>query len=326
MKNNFIECANFGDARELKLASGEMPTAQSGQVLIKVAFAGVNRPDILQRKGLYPAPIGASSILGLEVSGEIMENNSNLPFKIGDKICALLPGGGYSEYAVCDAELCVVIPQNIDLSFAAALPETFYTVWANLCFDRNQSLKDKKILIHGGTSGIGTMAIQVAKFLGAQVATTARNAEKCQACVNLGADLALNYTEDNVEKIIKEKWGGIDFSLNMVGGESINADIALLQNQGVLVMISFLTGSKIQCDFGQIMRKRLTITGSTLRPRSTLEKAAIIRQAWQNCQGAIESGLIKPIIHKIFPLEQACQAHELMESSNHIGKILLKVN
>jgi len=321
----FIQIKEPGDADVLQIAESPPPEPSAKQVLIKVSAAGVNRPDILQRKGLYPAPPDASTILGLEIAGEIESvglDCGNL--RVGDKICALISGGGYAEYALADAALCLPIPTGLTDMEAAALPETFFTVWSNV-FDRANLKVGEKFLVHGGSSGIGTTAIQLAKVFGATVYTTAGSDSKCKACLQLGADVAINYRESDFEhEIIKETSGqGIDVILDMVLGEYLNKNIHIAAEYGRIVIIAGLHGFKVDADFLPVMSKRLMITGSTLRPRSVEFKADIARKLENSVWPLLETKQIKPVVYQSFPLDQATDAHRLMESNEHIGKIVL---
>jgi NADPH2:quinone reductase len=324
----FVEMSTFGDADVLRLADGDKPKPAHGDVLIKVAVAGVNRPDVLQRKGLYPPPPGASPILGLEVSGMIEELGPGVDqWQLGDRVCALTNGGGYAEYVVAPAAQCLPRPQALSMVEAAALPETFFTVWSNL-FDRAKLSMGESLLVHGGTSGIGTTAIQMAVAFGARVFATAGSDEKCDACVALGAEIAVNYRNQDFVQVLKTATDsrGIDVILDMVGGDYIARNIELAATDGRIVSIAFLNGSKAEIDFMDVMLKRLTVTGSTLRPRSPEEKAGIAARLLEVVWPLIERREIRPQIARTFPLEGAAAAHKLMESSSHIGKIMLIVD
>jgi NADPH2:quinone reductase len=287
----------------------------------------VNRPDVLQRSGNYPVPPGASDLPGLEVAGQIVEGDlTGSPFKKGDMVCALVQGGGYAEYCTAPVKQCLPVPKGLSAVEAASLPETFFTVWSNL-FDRARLSGSETLLVQGGTSGIGVTAIQLATALGHTVFATAGSDEKCWACEELGAKLAINYrTEDFFEKV-KEATGGkgADVILDMVGGDYVAREINCLADDGRLVIIALLGGAKAAVDLGQVLRRRLTITGSTLRPRPVMFKAAIADKLRQHVWPLLEAGKIKPVIYRTFPLEQAAQAHALMEASTHVGKIMLKV-
>jgi len=311
----------------LNLTYQTTPTPKPSEVLIKVHAAGVNRPDVMQRQGLYPPPEGASDILGLEVAGVIVDlGNTPSHLKIGDKVCALVTGGGYAEYCTAAVSLCLPIPNGLNFTQAAALPETYFTVWSNL-FDRAQLKANETVLIHGGSSGIGTTAIQLAKAFGAKVIITAGSETKCQFCLELGADLAVNYREQDFVQTIKDHTNGkgVDVILDMIGGDYFPRNIKCLDYDGRLVHIALQNGIKAEINLLPIMLKRLSITGSTLRARNTDFKAAIAQQLQKNVWPLLASGQIKPIIHQTFPLAEAEKAHALMESSQHIGKIILTV-
>jgi len=311
----------------LHICNCPTPPPKAGEVLIKVHAAGVNRPDIMQRKGLYPPPEGASDILGLEVAGVIVDlGNTPSHLKIGDKVCALVAGGGYAEYCTAAIPLCLPIPNGLGFSQAAALPETYFTVWSNL-FDRAQLKTNETVLIHGGSSGIGTTAIQLAKVFGANVIITAGSEKKCQFCLNLGADLVINYHEQDFSQAVKDYTNdrGVEVILDMIGGDYFPRNIKCLNFDGRLVHIALQNGIKAEINLLPIMLKRLSITGSTLRARNTEFKAAIAQQLQKNVWPLLASGQIKPIIHQTFPLAEAEKAHALMESSQHIGKIILTV-
>lgn len=320
-----IEIAEPGGPEALTPTKRAVPQPGPGEVLIRVAAAGVNRPDVLQRKGAYPPPPGASDIPGLEIAGEVIALGEQVEsLHQGQPVCALVTGGGYAEYCVAPAAQCLPVPQGLSLTEAAALPETFFTVWSNV-FDRGGLKPGESFLVHGGSSGIGTTAIQLAKAFGAKVFTTAGSAEKCQACKDLGADVAIDYrTEDFAAAVREANSGkGVNLILDMVGGPYIARDVELLEPDGRLVFIAFLGGAKAEINFQTVMVKRLTITGSTLRARDVGFKAAIAAQLQTQVWPLIESGQVKPQIFKTFPLEQAAEAHALMESSTHIGKIML---
>lgn len=315
------------EADALQLTARLTPKPASHQVLIKVVAAGVNRPDISQRKGLYPPPTGASDILGLEVAGTIVligEAVSHL--KIGDTVCALVTGGGYAGYCLASALLCLPIPKGLSFVEAAALPETFFTVWSNL-FDRAQLRAKETLLVHGGTSGIGVTAIQLAKAFHANVIVTAGSAEKCNTCVKLGADTAINYHEQDfvtaVHKATRNK--GVNVILDIIGGDYFQRNLKCLAYDGRLVQIALQHGIKAEINLLPIMVKRLTVTGSTLRAREDAFKADIARKLHKKVWPLLASGKIKPIIDSTFTLDEAALAHEYMESSQHIGKIILEV-
>jgi len=303
-----------------------IPEPGPGEVLIKVAAAGVNRPDVMQRKGLYPPPPGATDVPGLEVSGTVVsvgQNVSDPP--INSEVCALVTSGGYAEYCLAAAPICLPVPEKISLVNAAGIPETFFTVWTNV-FKRGQLKAGESLLVHGGSSGIGTTAIQLGKAFGATVYTTAGTSDKCEFCNNLGADAAINYREQDFSEEIKRltEGKGVNVILDMVGGPYFPKNIRLLADEGRLVQIALMQGSKAEVDFRSLLLKRVTLTGSTLRPRSVEEKTKIAQALQKNVWPLLESGAIRPIIHETFPLKQASEAHRLMESSAHIGKILLK--
>ncbi len=321
-----IEIKAPGGPEVLVTANRPLPKPGAGEVLIEVAAAGVNRPDVLQRLGGYPPPPGASDIPGLEIAGRIValgENPGDL--KLGGEVTALVTGGGYAEYCAAPAAQCLAIPKGLSLTEAAALPETFFTVWSNV-FDRGRLQAGESFLVHGGSSGIGTTAIQVAKAMGARVFATAGTAEKCRACEELGAERAIDYRQEDFAAIVKEATGaGVDVILDMVGGDYIQRNLKALAPDGRLCFIAFLGGVKAEVDFLPIMLKRLTVTGSTLRARDVAFKSAIAENLRENIWPSIETGTIKPVIHETFPLAQAAAAHRLMESSGHIGKIVLTV-
>ncbi|MGE0225032.1 MAG: NAD(P)H-quinone oxidoreductase [Acetobacteraceae bacterium] len=322
----FIQMDGAGGPEVMKFAQGPLPTIKPDEVLIRVHAAGVNRPDVAQRQGSYPPPPGASPVLGLEVAGEVVAVGADAgPWKTGDKVCALTNGGGYAEYCTAPAPQCLPWPQGYDALRAGALPETSFTVWANL-FQAGRLAKGEKALIHGGTSGIGVTAIQFAHEFGATVYATAGSDEKCAACLRLGADAAINYrTQDFVNEIKTLAGGrGVDVILDMVGGPYMARNIRCLGMDGRLVLIAFLEGSKVEnFDFVQIMVRRLTITGSTMRPRTTAQKGAIADDLRARVWPVLDAGRCPPVIHATFPLAQAVEAHRLMESSQHIGKIML---
>ena len=320
----YVNAVEPGGPEVLRLQEIEPPTPAEGEVLIKVAAAGVNRPDVFQRQGSYPPPKGASPILGLEVAGEVAAVGNGVDQKeIGQKVCALTNGGGYAEYVSVPWAQCLPVPSSLNLVEAAALPETCFTVWTNV-FDRGRLQPGESFLVHGGSSGIGTTAIQMAVALGSRVFTTAGSAEKCRACENLGAEIAVNYREqDFVEVLSAACKGGIDVILDMVGGDYIARNMKLAAVDGRIVNIAFLQGSKADVNFVHVLVKRLIITGSTLRPQPTAAKGAIANALQEKVWPHIQSGKFKPVIHKTFPLAEAAEAHRLMESSQHIGKIVL---
>lgn len=327
LRCTFIDHGTGGAPDCLRLAEREMAAPAGRQVLIEVVYAGVNRPDVLQRSGSYPPPPGASPYLGLEVAGTIVAVGPDATrWQVGDRVCALTPGGGYAQYCLADERHCLPVPRGLDLLSAAAIPENYFTVWTNV-FERARLAAGEKFLVHGGSSGIGLTAIQLARAFGAEVWTTVGNQEKAEACLKAGAQHALIYRDTDFEADIRQATGGqgVDVILDMVGGAYINKNIRLLAVNGRLVQIAFLEGSKAEIDALPIMTKRLSFTGSTLRPRSDEDKGAIAQALADKVLPLMEQGRCLPLIHQVFPLEQAAQAHALMESSRHIGKIMLKV-
>ncbi len=319
-----IEITEPGGPEVLREARRPVPKPGENEVLIRIAAAGVNRPEVLQRMGLYPPPPGATDIPGLECAGEIAALGDGVAtWKLGDKVCALLPGGGYGEFAVVDAGSCLPVPQGLSLEEAAALPETIFTVWANV-FDNADLKPGETLLVHGGTSGIGATAIALAKAWGASVVATAGSDEKCRACLRLGADAAYNYKTDPWEDEIV-KAGGADVVLDMAGGDFVARNLAALNQGGRQVSIAFLRGTEATVNIMTIMRKRLRLTGSTMKARPPEEKARLAGDIAANVWPLIESGKAKPLIDRVFPLSEAAEAHKHMESGNHIGKIVLKV-
>lgn len=323
-----IEITKPGDADVLMATSRPVPTPKNSEVLIKVRAAGVNRPDVMQRAGLYPPPKGASDIPGLEVSGTIVAaGNAVTGLQVNQSVCALVAGGGYAEYVTAPATQCLPIPNGLSLVEAASLPETYFTVWSNV-FDRARLTEGETILVHGGSSGIGTTAIQLCSALGFDVLTTAGTEEKCQICEELGAKKSINYrTEEfstSVKSITNQK--GVDVILDMVAGDYLQRNLECLADDGRLVIIAFLGGVKTTINMTDILRRRLTVTGSTLRPRSEEFKQKIAVNLLKYVWPLIENKQIKPLIYRSFALEDAAQAHRLMESSVHIGKIVLEVN
>ncbi len=319
-----VEITKPGGPEVLALTDRPMPEPAHDQVVIKVAYAGVNRPDALQRAGLYNPPPGASDLPGLEAAGEVVAVGAGVTNpQIGDQVCALLPGGGYAEYVATPAAHCLPVPDGLSLKQAACLPETFFTVWSNV-FMRGGLQAGERFLVHGGSSGIGTTAIQLAKAKGARVFTTAGSDEKCAACRDLGAELAINYkTDDFVEKVKAE--GGADVILDMVGGPYMQRNLKTLADDGRLVQIAFLQGMKAELNMVQLMTRRLTMTGSTLRPQSDLAKARIADDLRAHVWPLLSAGKIAPVMDQEFALADAAAAHARMESSAHIGKIVLKV-
>lgn len=323
-----IQVSATGDASNLHLATGATPKPRSGEVLIRVAAAGINRPDLLQRRGLYPQPAGASEILGLEVAGTVVSTAADVQSpRVGDRVCALLAGGGYAEYANAPAVQCLPIPAHLSMLEASALPETFFTVWSNL-FMPGSLAADESILIHGGSSGIGTTAIALAHAFGARVIVTAGTDEKCRACLRLGADHAINYnTQDFVSAVRSiQHGGGVDVVLDIVGGDYFARNLELLNMKGRIIQIGVQRGSEVILPLRTLMQKRASVSGSTLRPRSIAEKAIIAQQLRQQVWPLIESGKIRPpLIDKVFNLSEAAQAHAWMERGEHLGKIVLQV-
>lgn len=319
-----MTCVEIAEGN-LVSACRPLPQPAAGEVLIEVAAAGVNRPDVLQRQGAYPPPPGASDIPGLEIAGTIVALGEGVSGRApGDEVLALVTGGGYAQYCTAPAPQCLNIPQGLDMDEAAAIPETFFTVWSNV-FDRAALKPGETLLIHGGSSGIGTTAIQIAHALGSTVIVTAGTDDKCGACEVLGADLAINYRDTDFVAALKEFTGGrgVDVILDMVGGDYVGRNLKALAVDGRLINIAFLKGSKVEVDLMAVMLKRLTLSGSTLRMRSVAFKAAIADQLHKRVWPLIEAGQISPFIHATFRLEEAAQAHTLMESSDHIGKIVL---
>ncbi len=319
-----VEISAPGGPEVLCAVERPVPTPGPGEVLIEIAYAGVNRPDALQRAGSYAPPPTASDLPGLEAAGRVLATGPNVGWPgVGETVCALLPGGGYAEYATTPAAHCLPVPAPLGLAEAACLPETFFTVWSNV-FQRGALRAGEVFLVHGGSSGIGTTAIQLAHAFGARVYATAGSAEKCAACERLGAERAINYrTEDFVE--VMKGAGRADLILDMVGGDYIPRNVRALKEDGRLVQIAFLQGPKVELNFAQVMARRLTITGSTLRPQSDLAKAAIAKALRAEVWPLLEAGRIAPVMDQTFALESAAEAHARMESSAHVGKIVLKV-
>jgi hypothetical protein len=323
----FIDHGKGGDPGCMQLSSGPLPTVKPGEVLIEVAYAGVNRPDVAQRRGHYPPPAGASPYIGLEVAGRIAALGEGVTqWKLGDEVCALTPGGGYAEYCAAPASNCLPVPKGMSLIEAAALPENYFTVWTNV-FDRGRLKAGESFLVHGGSSGIGITAIQLAKAFGATVYTTVGNADKVAAVKKLGADIVINYRDEDWAAAVWQHTGkqGVNLILDMVGGPYIEKNLKSLALDGRLVQIAFLQSSKNEIDLMPIMVKRLTVTGSTLRPRTVEQKAAIAQSLLANVWPMLEARKVGTIIHAEFALADAPKAHEMMEASTHIGKIMLKV-
>jgi putative PIG3 family NAD(P)H quinone oxidoreductase len=322
-----IEITEPGGPEVLQPASRAVPTPEPGEVLIKVAAAGVNRPDVMQRKGAYAPPPGASDIPGLELAGEIAGlGDGATGFALGDAVCALVAGGGYAEYCVAPAGQTLPVPAGLSMVEAAAIPETFFTVWTNV-FDRARLTSGESVLVHGGSSGIGTTAIQLARALGATVYATAGSAEKCAACERLGAVRAINYPDEDFADVIAAETGGagVDVILDMVGGEYFQRNIDCLAFEGRLDIIAFLGGPKAEINFIPFIQKRLSFVGSTLRPQALAAKSAIAASLRSHVWPLLESGEIAPVIDTTYPLAEAAKAHARMESSQHIGKLMLSV-
>jgi putative PIG3 family NAD(P)H quinone oxidoreductase len=320
-----IEISQPGGPEVLRPAPRPRPRPGPGEVLIAVHAAGVNRPDVLQRMGHYPPPAGASDIPGLEVAGEVVEVGAGvLEWSAGDRVCALLAGGGYAEYAAAPAPQCLPVPRGLSVVEAAALPETFFTVWHNV-FERGRLRAGETLLVHGGSSGIGTAAIALAHARGARVLATAGSPSKCAACERLGAARAIDYRREDFVAAVREATSGrgVDVVLDMVGGDYTPRNLECLAMEGRLVQIAFLRGPQVQLDLRAVLQRRLTITGSSLRPRSVEEKGALASALREQVWPLIEGGRLRPVVHATFPLEQAAEAHRLMESSAHIGKIVL---
>ncbi|WGL17789.1 NAD(P)H-quinone oxidoreductase [Microbulbifer bruguierae] len=324
----YIDLPEYGGPESMVLAEGHRPEPGAGEVLIRVAAAGVNRPDIVQRAGFYPPPPGASPILGLEVAGEVTAIGDGVSrWQVGDRVCALTNGGGYAEYAVAPAGQCLPVPDGLTEVEAAALPETFFTVWSNL-LHRAHLKAGETLLVHGGSSGIGTAAIQIAASLGARVFATAGSADKCAACEKLGAERGINYREEDFVEVINQATdgNGADVILDMVGGGYVERNIQCAAKDGRIVNIAFLAGAKVEVNLLPVMLKRLTLTGSTLRPQPPEVKAKIARDLESQVWPLIAAGKIAPQIAATFPLQSVVEAHRLMESSQHIGKIVLTLS
>jgi NADPH:quinone reductase len=318
-----VVITKFGPPEVLKIEERPTPQPKENEVLVHIKAAGVNRPDASQRKGNYPPPPGApQDIPGLEIAGIVEHCGSSVTkWKAGDKVCALIAGGGYAEYVTVNSDHCLPIPVSLSFAEAASLPETVFTVWHNV-FQRAKLKSGENFLVHGGSSGIGITAIQLAKALGTKVFATAGSEEKCNACISLGADRCINYKNEDFENILKDE--GCDMILDMIGGDYIPKNLRLLKIDGRLVFINAMKGSKAEFDAIDVMRRRLTITGSTLRNRNVAFKAQLAVDVQKNVWPLIENGKFKPVIYKIFPLADAAKAHALMESSEHIGKIVLE--
>ncbi len=322
-----VEVSQPGGPDVLKLVERPLPAPKPHEILIKVAAAGINRPDVLQRMGLYPVPPDASDLPGLEIAGEVVACGANATrWKPGDKVCALVHGGGYAEYCTAPEVQALPLPKGLSATEAASLPETFFTVWSNV-FDRAGLKPGETFLVQGGSSGIGVAAIQIAAALGHRVFATAGSDEKCAACVRLGAERAINYKTQDFLAEVKSATAnkGVDVILDMVGGDYVPKELKCLADDGRLVFIAFLRGPKTELDINELMRRRLTVTGSTLRPRPVEFKGAIAASLREKVWPLLEAKRIKPVVYKTFPLPQAPEAHRLMESSQHIGKIVLTV-
>ena len=320
-----IATAGFGGPEVLKPARAKVPLPGTGEILIKVAAAGINRPDVLQRKGGYAPPPGASDIPGLEVAGTIVAIGDGVAgWKLGDSVCALVAGGGYAEYCTAPASQALPVPRGLSQIEAAGIPETFFTVWDNV-FIRGRLAAGDSFLVHGGASGVGTTAIQLARAFDAHVYATAGTPEKCMACVRLGAHRAIDYKSEDFVAVIREATSsrGVDVILDMVGGDYFARNMSILATEGRLVQIAFLKGSRVEIDLNSVMRKRLLVTGSTLRPRPIAEKSAIAAALKKKVWPLLEAGTVRPAIHVTFPLTEAAEAHRMMEADTHIGKIVL---
>jgi NADPH2:quinone reductase len=324
-----VEIKGFGPPEVLVLTERPDPQAGAGEVLVRVSASGVNRPDVLQRKGAYAPPPGASDLPGLELAGEIVGGDAaamkSAGFKVGDRVCALVAGGGYAQLAVAPLSQCLPVPQGLSDAEAAGLPETFFTVWSNV-FDRAGLKSGETLLVHGGTSGIGVTAIQLGKAFGARVIVTAGSAEKCGACLAIGADAAINYKEQDFVEEVKRLTGGrgADVVLDMVAGAYVAREVQCLADDGRIVIIAVQGGVKSEFNAGDVLRRRLTISGSTLRPRPESFKAAIAASLRAKVWPLIEAGRIKPIVYRVLDAAQAADAHTLMESGEHVGKIILR--
>lgn len=319
-----VEISEPGGPEVLKPCTRPVPQPAAGQVVLKLAYAGVNRPDALQRAGMYAPPPTASDLPGLEGAGEVVALGEGVSgIAVGDQVCALLPGGGYAEYVATPAAHCLPVPKGMDMKQAACLPETFFTVWSNV-FQRGGLKAGERFLIHGGSSGIGTTAIQLAREFGARVFVTVGSATKARACADLGVERAIIYNEEDFVDIMRAE-GGADLILDMVGGLYIPRNFRALADDGRLVQIAFLQGAKVEVNFSDLMRRRLTMTGSTLRPQSDLAKARIAEALLSEVWPMLDAGRIAPVMDSEFPLEEAAAAHTRMEASGHIGKIVLKV-
>ncbi|MDZ4081118.1 NAD(P)H-quinone oxidoreductase [Hydrocarboniphaga sp.] len=328
MRMRYVKMSGAGGPELLSLDQMQAPQAGPQQVLIRVLAAGVNRPDLAQRQGLYPPPADASPILGLEVAGEIAAVGEGVTqWKAGDRVCALVHGGGYAEYALAHESHCLPWPKGFDAIRAAALPETFFTVWVNV-FGMGALAPGETLLVHGGSSGIGTTAIQIAKALGSRVFVTAGSASKCEACVKLGADAAIHYREQDFEAEIRELTGkrGVDVILDMVGGAYLPKNLRCLALDGRIVMIATMQGAKVDgVDLREIMKRRARLTGSMLRPRSVAEKGEIAADLREHVWPLLNAGRVAPVIERVFAFEDIAKAHAALEAGSHVGKIMLKL-
>jgi NADPH:quinone reductase len=322
-----IEIANPGPPEALRPVRRPVPRPGPGEALVRVAAAGVNYPDLLQRQGKYPPPPGAPDIPGLEIAGEVVAiGDGTTSVCVGERVCALVSGGGYAEYCVAPAPQCMPVPKGLDDVTAAAIPETFFTVWANV-FDRGALKSGETLLVHGGAGGVGTTAVQLGRAFGARVFATAGSPEKCAVCERLGAEKAIDHAREDFVAVVRELTGGrgVDVILDILGGEETPRNIESLAPGGRLLQIAFLKGPKAQVNLAPILQRRLTLTGSTLRPRSVEEKGAIAWALRGSVWPMLEHGTVRPLVHKTFPLAQAAEAHRLMESRGHVGKIVLTV-
>jgi NADPH2:quinone reductase len=322
-----IEAKTPGAPEVLEIATRTMPAPGAGEVLVKVAAAGVNRADLMQRQGKYPPPPGASDVLGLELSGVIVATGAAVSrWRPGDRVVALVSGGGYAEFAVVPEPQCLPVPRGLSMEEAAAIPEAFFTVWTNV-FERGRLMAGESLLVHGGACGVGTTAIQLARARGARVFATAGSREKCLACERLGAERAINYRDEDFLAAVLEATGGrgVDLVLDIVGGEYVAKNLEALATDGRLVQIAFLHGPRAEVNLSPLMRKRITFTGSTLRPRTVEEKGAIARELEREVWPLIERGDVRPVLHAVFPLHDAAAAHAELEAGKHIGKIVLRM-
>ncbi len=323
----YIDCPTSGGPEVLTVRQGDPPEPKEGEVLVQVLAAGVNRPDLMQRKGQYPPPPGASPILGLEVSGRVAACGPGVDaWRVGDPVCALTPGGGYADYCVAPAGHCLPVPEKVALEEAAGIPETFFTVWSNV-FERGRLRAGESLLVHGGTSGIGVAAIQLAKALGAAVLATAGTAEKCRACMELGADLAIPYKErDFVDEVARFTRGrGVDLVLDMVGGDYFSRNLDCLAVDGRLVQIAFMRGAEVPLDLARMMVRRLTVTGSTLRPQSVQRKSEIAAALLGTVWPLFASETVKVVVDRYFAFDEVQEAHRHLERGQHVGKVILRM-